>query len=98
MTSANTHQYDFLVQDILEHNFSMHLRGLALAWTETIIQVAREPGKRLPFALHFNPDWIRDGAMAAVQLGLPMRPDFVLRLLSDHEYFKSLIPIPVDDS
>ncbi len=41
---------------------------------------------------------MRDAAMAAVELGLPMRPDPVLRLLGDRNYFESLLPISVDDS
>ncbi|MBN1813516.1 MAG: hypothetical protein JXA14_16885 [Anaerolineae bacterium] len=92
---ATPEKYGYLIQDTLGRSFFTHLKALAEAWTEVVLDVTRERGNPLPFEFRF--DWIRDAAMAAVELGLPMRPDPVLRLLSDRQYFASLLPLPADD-
>lgn len=41
-------------------------------------------------------DWLRESYMSSLELGLPSTPETMLRLLSDRDYFESVLPIPID--
>lgn len=46
---------------------------------------------------NFRDDWLREAAMACIELGIGLRFANILRLLEDRDYFESLLPLPIDD-
>jgi len=93
------HSSSFLfIKYTLEKNLFSHLKSLAHNWTEIILRVTPDRDYYAhPEVLLASFDWIRDGAMAAIELGLPLQPECVLRLLSEQQYFESVLPISISD-
>jgi hypothetical protein len=90
-----TFTQEHLICDTLGRHLFSGLRTLAEAWTNVILNVTRDDSQ--PLAFEFRFDWVRDAAMSAIELGLPLRPEPILRLLTDRQYFESLLPMPASD-
>lgn len=81
----------------LARKFNPGMKMMAESWVHTMADIARSVKYVEGLPWDINLDWLRDAAMAAVELGLPLRPEPILELLTNRDYFESLLPMPVDD-
>ena len=75
------------------------LKSLADGWAGYVKQFYPIDDRMLREMIRaeFEWDWLREAAMSALELGAPLRLDAVVRLLTDLQYFESLLPLPASD-
>jgi hypothetical protein len=81
--------FDFMLRQS-QLQFAARLREAIFQWMNAIVKPRTKADERIEF------DWFREAAMSAVELGLPLQVEVVMRLLTDQDFFVAQIPMPLD--